>query len=664
VSRKKKTLIVVLGMHRSGTSAITRGLEVLGIDLGHELMPPAPDNETGFFEDREINALNVELLRSLGHNWHTLGPIASRELTAPSLEPLRQRAMHVMRVKMRGRDIFGFKDPRLSRLLPFWKRVFQRSNLEARYVIAVRNPISVTRSLETRNHIAPEKSYYLWLEHVVSSVLDTKGSKRLVVDYDRLLDKPDSELERLAHALGLPLEARPDSVREYKEEYLNEQLRHTRFCLKDLKKEGDASWEVSEAFRVLSKLASDKSSLDTPAVRKAFEQFQAFLSSAAPAFRRIDKQETTLVSLQHTISERDSQLAFMDGVLTQRNNDIEAARDAASGYARELTALEGQIESLQTAARDIKNELEARSQQLQERDSRLAVLTNEFGAVSAEVEARKQELSASHEALNYLKEEIERFQSELTNRESVIESAHVSRKRLESILEDRSRQIDQLNGKIVELTDSLSAAGAQLKRREQEFIASRQTLDNVKDQLEERSNQLEQFRGEHNRLQSQLEGTQAELTNSERALERARHIREQLESALDEKSRHIDRLDANIARLTSELHEAVAVVETREKETKSYHATVERLKGEFEVKSSRLEAVTGENRSLRAQHQQALAKTVSLESQVHESQQVIEQLRQEVATLRRAIEHTTMGIVDIASSLEAAVERRILRSGH
>ena len=78
-----KSIIVVLGMHRSGTSAITRGLMVLGVELGDHLMPPAPnDNDKGFFEDIDVNAINVELYRSLENhpNWHTLAPVPRSEL--------------------------------------------------------------------------------------------------------------------------------------------------------------------------------------------------------------------------------------------------------------------------------------------------------------------------------------------------------------------------------------------------------------------------------------------------------------------------------------------------------------------------------------------------------------------------------------------------------
>jgi len=59
---QKKRIVVIIGMHRSGTSVIARGLKVLGVTLGDNLMPPGEDNPKGYWEDLDINELNVELL--------------------------------------------------------------------------------------------------------------------------------------------------------------------------------------------------------------------------------------------------------------------------------------------------------------------------------------------------------------------------------------------------------------------------------------------------------------------------------------------------------------------------------------------------------------------------------------------------------------------------
>lgn len=90
ISNKEKTVIIVLGMHRSGTSAITRSLKALGIDLGNNLMAESErNNPKGFWEDVDINNLNIDLLNALGYDWHTITPISKIELASPTAESFK-----------------------------------------------------------------------------------------------------------------------------------------------------------------------------------------------------------------------------------------------------------------------------------------------------------------------------------------------------------------------------------------------------------------------------------------------------------------------------------------------------------------------------------------------------------------------------------------------
>ena len=143
-------------------------------------MPPAAgNNEKGFFEDLEINAINVDLLKAFGNDWQSLAPISAADLTSDRVAPMRLRAISVLRSRLQRADIYAFKDPRSCRLLPFWQQVFQHLQLDDSYVIALRNPLSVARSLQQRDGLAAEKSYYLWLLHMLPSLLLTRGKPRV-----------------------------------------------------------------------------------------------------------------------------------------------------------------------------------------------------------------------------------------------------------------------------------------------------------------------------------------------------------------------------------------------------------------------------------------------------------------------------------------------------
>ena len=119
-----KKLVVVLGMHRSGTSAVTRGLSFLGVDLGVSFIPSQKDNVKGFWEDKDFKELNEEMLKSLGHDWHTLKLLNGDKL-CDQLKAYRTRALDLLKTKICHSVVFGVKDPRFSLLLPFWRDLFQ-----------------------------------------------------------------------------------------------------------------------------------------------------------------------------------------------------------------------------------------------------------------------------------------------------------------------------------------------------------------------------------------------------------------------------------------------------------------------------------------------------------------------------------------------------------
>src|ERR1700683_2318168 len=114
-----KRLVLVLGMHRSGTSALTKGLEALGVDLGSNFNPATPDNPTGFWEDKHFHALNEEMLKHLHRSWDDMQLVES-DTVLSGIEGFFPRAKALLDDFLRDKFVAGLKDPRFSLLLPFW----------------------------------------------------------------------------------------------------------------------------------------------------------------------------------------------------------------------------------------------------------------------------------------------------------------------------------------------------------------------------------------------------------------------------------------------------------------------------------------------------------------------------------------------------------------
>ena len=206
----RSVAVVVLGAGRSGTSAIARGVQALGVDLGDRLRGPGGKNPTGFFEDSELLAFNKRRLKpALGIRGHTLRLIADAEWQTPELLALRRDAVELVRRRFSASPLWGYKYARTLRFLPFWLGVYRELGLDARFVMALRNPLSVGRS---RTQLDAQRGRATWtglewLVNVVPFFRELRGHALVVVDYDALIDAPAAQLWRIAHRLELPIDA-------------------------------------------------------------------------------------------------------------------------------------------------------------------------------------------------------------------------------------------------------------------------------------------------------------------------------------------------------------------------------------------------------------------------------------------------------------------------
>ena len=329
VKVKNSKLVVVLGMHRSGTSAITRGLEVLGVNLGDNLYPAAIDNPKGFWEDNDFLGINEELLAHLDYSVDRLGLIDWQMPSTDTVESLELKAEKLVSERCKKNALWGFKDPRTARLLPFWQAVFERVGCDVRYVIATRNPISIVESLYKRSGFEGGTTFYLWLEHLIPAISGTMNAKRVVVDYDQLLENPKLQLLRVAKALGVTA-PEPLALFAFESEFLDVGLRHTYFTMQDLERYPSVPLQVVTAYDWLVKLANDSVLLDSAETKSVFEALSQELIFLSPTLNFIGYQEQKIVTFTQTIAEREQLIA----ALQAQTQDLQAqAQDQLKGAA-------------------------------------------------------------------------------------------------------------------------------------------------------------------------------------------------------------------------------------------------------------------------------------------------------------------------------------------
>lgn len=320
MDKPAKKLIVVLGMHRSGTSAITRALSVMGVELGDRLMPAAEgNNEKGFWEDMDINSLNDDMLHAIGNGWAHLTPIETKDLDCLRENGFFLKAAQLLRQKTADTNIFGIKDPRLSRLLPFWREVFNHCGIQPHYLLALRNPLSVVKSLQKRDDLAPEQSYFLWVEHLLTCLPTIVEHNGLIVDYDQLMESASAEIHRIANHFALPIV--DAELQIYEQEFLDKNLRHSTYEQKDLLVDPACPQLARDIYRELQQYATTADS-DIQTLAKKTTTWERELSLFNPLLTLSDKTWKKLEQTTHELNERTAEFYRVNHIANLRDQTI------------------------------------------------------------------------------------------------------------------------------------------------------------------------------------------------------------------------------------------------------------------------------------------------------------------------------------------------------
>lgn len=219
--------LLVLGMHRSGTSAVAGLLDSLGVRVPGELLPAdAASNPKGFWEHAGIVSLHERVLAALGSGWEDARNLPDEWWSRLELEPLRRELTHILLTEFAGVNPWVVKDPRLCRLLPLWRPVLAAQRLPAHALLVVRDPREVARSLRQRDGMAEDMAHLLWLQHVTESERWTRDLPRSVIAFDELLGNWEATLDRAMGELGLALPSRTDAARRAAAAFLAPELRH------------------------------------------------------------------------------------------------------------------------------------------------------------------------------------------------------------------------------------------------------------------------------------------------------------------------------------------------------------------------------------------------------------------------------------------------------
>lgn len=171
-------LILVIGMHRSGTSATTGILNKMGLPLGDNLMPPTKDNPKGYYENMDFYRFNDRILRENKVVWHNTNGLDINEVKTQTNKDILKSIIK----KYENYSVFGVKDPRLCILLPLYEVVCDELGIEIIYVRVNRKKDSIIRSIQKRDNFSVD-----YINNMIDAYLSNLPETVISVDFDDII---------------------------------------------------------------------------------------------------------------------------------------------------------------------------------------------------------------------------------------------------------------------------------------------------------------------------------------------------------------------------------------------------------------------------------------------------------------------------------------------
>ena len=338
----KRTAIVVLGMHRSGTSAFTRVFNLLGASLPKTLMPAAADNNPrGFWESEPIWHFNDALMEERGSRWDDWRPLDPEWQRSAAAGRLGERAAAILDDELATSALFVLKDPRICRLLPFWLSVLGQVGIAAKLIYPVRNPMEIAASLRVREGFPPAKSHLLWLTHLLSAESGSRGLPRAFASFADLLADWRKTIHAIEHAIDLTLPGWSAEAESSIDAFLSPGERHHQTSSGALAASPDVAPWVKTAYGALIRLCDEPH--DSRALAEldlVGREFQRSCEAFAAAIQPEEALRKEIAGLQALMNLHERHVATLKARLLEKDEALQALRTMAEENAELRDQLE------------------------------------------------------------------------------------------------------------------------------------------------------------------------------------------------------------------------------------------------------------------------------------------------------------------------------------
>lgn len=556
--------LLVLGMHRSGTSALSGVLASLGAHTPRTLMPVTADNERGYFESSALADFHDELLQSAGGRWSDWDAFNPAWLASGQSQAFGRRLQELLQQEFGDAPLFLVKDPRICRFVPFWLRTLQAMQVTPKVVIPLRHPMEVARSLGARDAFGLNRSLLIWLRHVLEAEFATRGLDRSMVRYVDLLDDWRGLSQRLSTQLDVAWPRWSGAVELEIDQFLSGQLRHQR----------------------LDEIGTVANAQITQWVGDAYTALEAMTTGSATAA----DMQPRLDAIRADFDERSAAFAAVamehQQAATEEVRHIRQQVDAAQGHAQALAA---QVEALNGAVAERQqrlDEAQARIEEVQHAYNELERSKHEEMAHSTRLQAWLDEARAQRDAFDHdLAQARQAGTQEAAHLQAELERAQAHAAALQQAVERSQQQFQDLQQQAGQVQRVQQAELEQQAARIAQLEAEGQQARNERDEQAARVPELEQA---CQALQSQLDERSAQadaLAEESRALEALCESQRRVVAEHD--AQHAAQRD-EIASLKASIVNQLAIISSRDAALAKLQDEIAALKRAADLRTTEL----------------------------------------------------------------------------
>ena len=406
---QRRPIVLVLGMHRSGTSLCSHLLSALGVDMADKIpgpgaTSPVPSNPRGHWERWEIVEFHDRILglfnRDYLRRFHDFAlPVAW--WADPRVAQIRHEIVAFLEKRM-GNSYFGFKDPRTVRLMPVWHQILSELKLAPKLVLCVRNPAQVARSLNARDGLDREIGEYRWLVHMIDFFRYASKYDFCTLEYEEWFSNPSVNVEKLQKFLDLPWQQSEADLGLVLSGIIDPVYRH------DDAEHREANQPLVRALYKLARRAGQDGEVrdQIAYIVSQFVGFQQLQRPFIQAFEDVAKVaakfpevEQEAAGLRAAVGERDAAIAAGD----LRSAAVEARLAEREGALAELSR---RADELLTTLQAAQAEAAVREAALTQAERRAQQHVVEAAAVQEEIAALRQEAAERGAAATAMQAEV------------------------------------------------------------------------------------------------------------------------------------------------------------------------------------------------------------------------------------------------------------------